>query len=61
MKKDFKKNKRYSRLVRKLPAILKKEEKFRRELSSGNLNKKNSMRSLHKSSRDRSFENKTTL
>ena len=37
MKRDFKQNKRYGRMVRKLPAILKHEEEFKRQMSSRRL------------------------
>lgn len=37
MKKDFKQSKRYSKMVRKLPNILKHEETVKRDLSSRRL------------------------
>jgi arginine/lysine/ornithine decarboxylase len=38
MKKEFKQSKRYARMVRKLPAILKHEEQFRHDMSIKRLN-----------------------
>jgi hypothetical protein len=38
MKKEFKQNKRYGKLVRKLPTILKHESKMRRDLSMNRMN-----------------------
>ena len=38
MKKEFKQNKRYAKLVRKLPSILKNEEKIKKDLSMNRLN-----------------------
>jgi hypothetical protein len=38
MKRDFSQSKRYGKMVRKLPAILKHEEEFKRDLSLRRLN-----------------------
>ena len=57
MKKEFKQNKRYGNMVRKLPSILKHEDDFKRQLSSKRLtDSKLSYRSGKSSrSRDRSL------
>ncbi len=45
MKHDFKQNKRYSKMVRKLPSIIEHEKKFRQDLSMRRLTSKTSLRS----------------
>lgn len=55
LKKEFKQSKRYSKMVRKLPAILKHEEGFRKELSGmqsyREQNSKTSLRTSRKESK----------
>ncbi len=53
MKAEYKQNKRYAKMVRKLPSILKHEEEFRRDLSSRKLT--DSKASLSSSRREKSL------
>ena len=57
MKSDFKQNKRYAKMVRKLPAILKHEEQFRRDMSSRRL-LSDSRGSFSSSRREKSLGNR---
>lgn len=46
MKRDFKQNRRYGKLVRKLPAILKHEQTMRRDFSMHRISQAASRRQL---------------